>query len=107
MHTTQSDRAYAFKAQLTMEPGAKAVLPRGGYDGTTPSFNFAGSLVACRVRTIDGSERLPFGTPVEVEIEVIAALDSYNSIRSGSEFKLNYGGLVVASGRVGNTILRK
>jgi hypothetical protein len=88
------------EATVTFNDLGREVMPEGPWNGMMPSFGFAGSLVACRVHSRDGASHFPFGVPVKVFIETVVTLDPYRRMATGDGFSLDFGGLVIASGRV-------
>jgi hypothetical protein len=95
---------FELTATIRLRADASDVLPRGGFDGMMPSFNYGEYLAACRVHTEGGAE-IPFEADTPVRIEVAYSVPPHRSLSPGSEFRLNAGGKVLGSGRV-NSVQR-
>lgn len=90
---------FELDATIRLRADASAVLPRGGFDGMMPSFNYGEYLAACRIHT-EGGVEIPFEVDAPVHIEVAYSVPAHGTLAPGSEFKLNAGGKVLGSGRV-------
>jgi hypothetical protein len=72
----------------------------GDLNGQRPSFNFGGELTACQVNCAPGITRESVGQPIHARIHLFYTTSAHRSIRLGSEFKLNVGGVSFASGTI-------